>query len=216
MFAYSKPGPPAYGHRRRDGYCEKAASRGISKMACDKTTAAGCDCGSGVSCRNNSGRRPQLSFNGYIVHDRAWLYRDLFALTAGGGHINKPGRYLVLVPPINGETAASAEIRSLSFTPNPGDPSKTWDISGTFDYIPMQWNTFRFEGDYRRASVPYRSGSNRATPPPGTNNRSPTMYACNDGTPSATTTGCVNDGGLWSPNLKKNEVLIDVDPRVKF
>jgi len=121
----------------------------------------------------------------------------------------------VPVPPINGEAAATAEIYAPYFTAN-RDPLRAWDISGTFDYIPMQWNTFPFESDYRRASVPYRSGSNRATPPPGANNRSPTMYACNDGTPSATTTGCVNDGGLWSPNLKKNEVLIDVDPRVKF
>ena len=37
-----------------------------------------------------------------------------------------------------------------------------------------------------------------------------------DGTPSATTTGCGNDGGLWTPDLKKNEWLIDIDLMVKF
>jgi hypothetical protein len=47
--------------------------------------------------------------------------------------IDNPGRYLVLLPPINGETAASAAINSPYFTENPGDPFKAWDVSGTFD-----------------------------------------------------------------------------------
>jgi hypothetical protein len=51
-------------------------------------------------------------------------------LTLGGGQINNPGRYLVLLPPINGATAASG---TPYFTENPGDPYKAWDVSGTFD-----------------------------------------------------------------------------------
>jgi hypothetical protein len=50
------------------------------------------------------------------------MHRDRYAFTLGGGVINNPGRYLVLLPPINGETAASAAINSLYFTENPGDP----------------------------------------------------------------------------------------------
>ena len=45
--------------------------------------------------------------------------------------INNPGRYLVLVPPINGETASSAAISAPYFTGNPGDPFKAWDMSVT-------------------------------------------------------------------------------------
>jgi len=136
--------------------------------------------------------------------------------------INNPGRYLVLLPPINGETAASAAINSPYFTENPGDPFKAWDTSATFDYMPKQWLTFRFEGDFRHANVPYWAGSGGLTPPvglgvtPGSNNGFPTQYACMDGTPSATTTGCGADGGVWYPNLQKREWLIDIDLMVKF
>ena len=99
---------------------------------------------------------------------------------------------------------------------NPGDPFKAWDFSQTFDYMPKQWITFRIEGDYRHANVPYWSGSGGVTPPPGVNNGFPSQYACMDGTPSSTSTGCGNDGGLWTPDLKKNEWLMDIDLMVKF
>ena len=197
-------------------FYDKPESRGISKNAMSITLDAGCEFGGGVSCHNSHDGHPKQSFIGYMVYERTWFDHDLFGLTLGGGQINNPGRYLVLLPPINGETAATAAINSPYFTENPGDPFKAWDASATFDYMPKQWITFRFEGDYRHASVPYWSGSGGVTPPPGTNNGSPTMYACNDGTPSATTTGCGNDGGLWTPNLKKNEMLIDIDLMVKF
>ena len=36
------------------------------------------------------------------------------------------------------------------FTENPGDPYKAWDASITFDYMPKQYITFRWEYDYRQ------------------------------------------------------------------
>jgi hypothetical protein len=144
----------------------------------------------------------------------------MFGLTLGGGQINNPGRYLVLIPPINGETAATASVNSPYFTFNPGDPFKAWDTSATFDYMPKQWITFRFEGDYRHASVPYWSGAAGVTPPPGTNNNFPTQYACNDGSASGSTVLtpglCSADGGIWHPDLRRDEVLFDIDLMVKF
>jgi hypothetical protein len=134
----------------------------------------------------------------------------------GGGKINNPGRYLVLIPPINGETAGSAAVNSPYFTGNPGDPFKAWDSSLTFDYMPRQWLTFRWEYGYRHASVPYWSGSGGITPPPGTNNGFPTQYACMNGSPSATTAGCGGNGGLWSPDLRRDQSIIDLDILVKF
>ena len=47
-------------------------------------------------------------------------------LTLGGGQINNPGRYLVLLPPINGATAITG---TPYFTENPRDPFKAWDAS---------------------------------------------------------------------------------------
>jgi hypothetical protein len=55
------------------------------------------------------------------------------------------------------------------FTENPGDPFKAWDASGTFDWMPSQYITSRWEFDHRAANVPYfqRSRRNHAGVPNG-------------------------------------------------
>jgi hypothetical protein len=196
-------------------YYDKPGNR-IDKMAFSFTGDLGCEFGGGVSCHGNTAGGPKQSFVGFMLYDRTWFKKDLFGLTVGGGKINNPGRYLVLIPPINGESAGSAAINSPYFTGNPGDPFKAWDSSITFDYMPRQWLTFRWEYDYRHASVPYWSGPGGITPPPGTNNGFPTQYACMNGSPSVTVGGCAGNGGLWSPDLRRDQSLIDLDILVKF
>ena len=191
-------------------------SKTLDKMALTFTGDLGCEYGGGVSCHGNTAGGPKQSFVGFMLYNRWWFDRDLFGFTLGGGMINNPGRYLVLLPPINGETAASAAINSPYFTENPGDPFKAWDTSATFDYMPRQWLTWRFEGDFRHASVPYWSGAGGITPPPGSNNGFPTEYACMNGAPSLTIAGCAGNGGLWTPDLRRREFLIDIDLLVKF
>ena len=75
------------------------------------------------------------SFLGFMLYNRWWLKKDRYGFTLGGGKINNPGRYLVLLPPIDGATATTG---SPYFTENPGDPFKAWDISGTYDYMPTR------------------------------------------------------------------------------
>ena len=58
-----------------------------------------------------------------MVYNRAWFANDLIGVTLGGGAMANPGRYLVLLPPINGATAASG---TPYFTQNPGDPFRAW------------------------------------------------------------------------------------------
>jgi len=53
-----------------------------------------------------------------------WFDHQLLAVNIGSGKINHPGRYLVLLPPINGATEASG---TAYFMENPGDPFKAWD-----------------------------------------------------------------------------------------
>jgi hypothetical protein len=185
-----------------------------------------------VSCLGNKtgpdGIHYKQSFLGYMLYNRAWFKKDRFAVTIGGGQINNPGRYLVLVPPINGETAASAAINAPYFTGNPGNPFKAWDSSATFDYMPSQYITFRWEYDYRHASVPYWSGAGGVTPPgsggvPYTNNGYPQFFACNDGnssmqeTLSGAQTACGAQGSsVWFPDLRRDEQFIDMAIMVKF
>jgi hypothetical protein len=194
----------------------------LDKMAFSLTGDLGCEYGSGVSCYGNHKGGPKQSFVGYMVYNRFWFHRDLFGLTIGGGQINNPGRYLVLVPPINGATAITAATNAPYFTGNPGDPFKAWDSSITFDYMPKQYITFRAEYDYRHASVPYWTGQGGITPPGG-NTGSPQFFVCSNGSSSGQTslgaaeTAC--GGGLssvWFPDLRKNESFIDLSIMVKF
>src|SRR5271167_1860082 len=194
----------------------------LDKMAFSLTGDLGCEYGSGVSCYGNHKGGPKQSFVGYMAYNRFWFHRDLFGLTIGGGQINNPGRYLVLIPPINGEGAISAATNSPYFTGNPGDPFKAWDSSVTFDYMPKQYITFRWEYDYRHASVPYWSGAGGITPPGG-NNGSPQFYTCSNGSSSGQATlgpaeaACGGGiGSIWFPDLRKNESFIDLSILVKF
>lgn len=98
------------------------------------------------------------------MYNRLWFDRDRFGLTIGGGMISNPGRYLVLIPPINGATAFSG---TRYFTANPGDTFRAWDTQLTFDYMPQPFVTFRVEFNHRAANVPYFSGSGGVTPPGG-------------------------------------------------
>jgi hypothetical protein len=194
----------------------------LDKMAFSLTGDLGCEYGSGVSCHGDTKGGPKQSFIGYMFYNRLWFHRDLFGLTVGGGQINNPGRYLVLIPPINGETAISAATNSPYFTGNPGDPFKAWDSSVTFDYMPKQYITFRWEYDYRHANVPYWSGAGGITPPGG-NNGSPQFYTCSNGSSSGQASlgpaeaACGGGiGSIWFPDLRKNESFIDLSILVKF
>jgi hypothetical protein len=224
----------------------------LDKMAFSFTGDLGCEFGpstttssgtylQGVSCFGNrkdansvggdhfaAGIDPKQSFVGWMLYNRMWFDHDKYGLTLGGGQINNPGRYLVLDPPINGETASSAAINAPYFTGNPSDPFKAWDASITFDYMPKQWITFRWEYDYRHASVPYWTGAGGVTPPgsggvPYTNNGSPQFFACTDGNTSGALslsgaqTACGAQGSsVWFPDLRRDEQIFDMDLMVKF
>lgn len=167
----------------------------ISKGAMSLTGDMGCESGNGVSCFGNGKTGPKQSFLGFMIYNRLWFDRDKYAVTIGGGRINNPGRYLVLLPPINGATAASG---TPYFTENPGDPYKAWDASFTFDYLPSQYLTYRLEYNHRAANVPYFSGRGGVTPPGG-----------NTGPPGSFVPG-------WAPNLVYSENRMTGAVLVKF
>ncbi|MEP6621122.1 MAG: outer membrane beta-barrel protein [bacterium] len=164
-----------------------------SKGALSLTVDGGCEWGGGVSC--TGGSDPQQSFAGFMLYNRAWFNEDKFAVTVGGGAMNNPGRYLVLVPPINGATAVSG---TPYFTANPGDPFHAWDASITFDMMPDQFTTFRMELNHRESSVPYFAGPGGITPAGG-----------NTGSPASVVAG-------FTPDLRKTETRINVALLVKL
>jgi hypothetical protein len=136
----------------------------LDKAAFSFTADVGCESGGGVSCHSSKPGAPAQYFIGFMAYNRFWFKKDKFGLTLGGGAINNPGRYLVLLPPINGATAITG---TPYFTENPGDPFKGMDGSVTFDYMPSQYITFRGEYNHRASNVPYWSGKGGITPPGG-------------------------------------------------
>src|SRR6201996_813912 len=167
----------------------------LSKAAFSLTGDMGCESGGGVSCFGNGKGGPKQSFLGFMEYNRFWFDRDKVGLTLGGGRINNPGRYLVLLPPINGATAASG---TPYFTENPGDPFKAWDASVTVDYMPSQYFTYRLEYNHRAANVPYFAGPGGVTPPGG-----------NQGSPGSVVAG-------WTPDLRNSENRVTAAFLLKF
>jgi hypothetical protein len=171
------------------------STRVYSKGAFSLTADVGCESGGGVACKGNSNASPAQNFLGAMFYNRSWFAGNVMGVTLGGGGMINPGRYLVLLPPINGATAFSG---TPYFTQNPGDKFKAWDASATLDYMPDQFTTFRFELNHRAANVPYFAGSGGVTPPGG-----------NTGTAGSLVPG-------WTPDLVKTETRLNLALLVKF
>jgi hypothetical protein len=224
--AYSLPGGPPNPIRNANRvhtddsiefkyFDSKLNGKGLSKAAFSFTFDAGCEYGGGVGGLNCTKGPNKTAFVGWMMYNRFWFDNDLYAVTIGGGSMNNPGRYLTLVPPINGASAATG---TPYFTENPGQNIFQWDATLNFQYMPKQWITWWAEAGFRHSSVPYFSGQGGVTPPFG-NNGNPSQYACNDGTPagtSLTSTSCANNGGVWYPDLRTRQATLSGGVLVKF
>jgi hypothetical protein len=187
----------------------------------------------GVNCHSSKDGKPKQAFVGWMMYNRIWFKKDLYAITLGGGQMNNPGRYLTLLPPINGATAATG---TPYYTENPGDRAQMHDGTVTFDYMPAQFVTFRWEGGYRNSDTPYWTGHGGITPPGGVNG-SPTQYACMSGAPSGFTYGtslttvnlaCGAPNGtvwtsptagsnyIWWPDLRTNQTVATMAVMIRF
>jgi hypothetical protein len=187
----------------------------------------------GVNCHGNSKNgRPKQDFIGWMMYNRYWFHKDLYAVTLGGGQMSNPGRYLTLLPPINGATAITG---TPYYTENAGDRAQMHDGTITFDYMPSQFITFRLEEGYRYSDTPYWTGRGGITPPGG-NNGSPQDYACAAGNSSGYGYGTANlalaeqacnaplsaigtPAGLnyiWWPDLRTNQTVSTIAIMVRF
>jgi Putative beta-barrel porin-2, OmpL-like. bbp2/Carboxypeptidase regulatory-like domain len=195
-------------------YQNKDNGRGVSKMAFSYTIDAGCQYGGGINCTGGPNRS---AFFGMMLYNRVWWDHDRLALTLGGGMMSNPGRYLTLLPPINGATAATG---SPYFTENPGQTSNMWDATLNLQFMPKEWITWWTEVGYRHSNVPYFSGPGGVTPPGG-NNGSPQNYACTSGASSGTSdlqqaNQACGSGNVWFPDLQKVQMSWSAGVLVKF
>jgi hypothetical protein len=188
---------------------------GLSKAAFSLTLDAGCQYGGGVTC---TGGVNKSNFLGWMLYDRYWFHNDLYAVTLGGGAMNNPGRYLTLLPPINGATASTG---TPYFSELPGQKLYQYDMTLNLQYMPREWITWWTELGYRHSDHPYFNGPGGVTPPYG-NNGAPTSYVCNSGAPSGTNilsqaySACGGTGGVWFPDLVDHEAMWSLGVLVKF
>jgi hypothetical protein len=153
-----------------------------------------------------------------MLYNRIWWNKDKYAITLGGGKMNNPGRYLTLLPPINGADAISG---SPYFTANPGDKAHMWDATMTFHWMPKQYITWWAEAGYRHSDVPYWSGRDGITPPGG-NTGAPSQYVCAGGGSAGTSilsqayTNCGGPGSVWFPDLRRGQAVVSAGVMVKF
>jgi hypothetical protein len=216
----------------------------LDKMAFSLTGDLGCEYGgrgtgtgaqgqtiiNNVNCHHDTATSHKQTFAGWMLYNRWWFSKDRYAITLGGGAMDNPGRYLTLLPPINGADAISG---SPYFTQNPGDPFKAWDVSATFNWMPREYITFVAEYGYRHANVPYFSGRGGITP--GVNGSPSTVPGLNTGVIAGTsgvvagttfvggpflspTPGftCVAGTAGFCPDLRKDEPSARFAIMVKF
>jgi len=218
----------------------------LDRMAFTLTGDAGCEEGAGVACFGSLHNKTYIpaspgvaatpyykqSFLGWMAYNRFWFDKDRYAVTAGGGYVNNPGRYLVLLPSINGATASTG---SAYFPENPGQPFHGEDGTFTYDFMPRQFITYRVDYGYRHSDVPYWAGRGGSTPPGSVNAAigNPGDFTCTNGTVStdsglgytaypsvnyateyamnikAATQACSLMGySLWMPDLRRDEQKI--------
>jgi Putative beta-barrel porin-2, OmpL-like. bbp2 len=180
----------------------------VSKKALSLTVDIGCEYGGGVHCSHGPNK---ANFFGMMLYDRTWFDHDLYAVTLGGGFMNNPGRYLALVPPINGATAVTG---TPYFTENPGQQVYQWALQLNFQYMPRDWITWWTEATFRHSDVPYWSGTGGVTPPSG-NTGAPASLVCNNGSIAGGDV-CASEGGVWYPDLRTREVIWGAGVLVKF
>jgi hypothetical protein len=179
----------------------------------------------GVNCHSSKDGKPKQAFIGTMAYLRVWAKKDIYAMTLGGGLMNNPGRYLTLLPPINGATAITG---TPYFTENAGDRSQMHDGTITFDYMPSQFITFTLEEGYRYSDVPYWTGRGGITPPGGINGNA-AHYQCAGGGDSgfgygntvAAAQACAGEGAdpataLWWPDLRTNQTNTTLAIKVRF
>src|SRR6202522_958422 len=196
-------------------YYSKPENSGLSKMAFSLTGDAGCQYGGGITCHGGPNKS---SFLGWMGYQRCWWDKDIFAVTVGGGQMNNAGRYLTLLPPIDG---AWASVGSAYFPETPGSTAFMYDGTLTLQYMPKQYITWWAELGYRHSNVPYFSGRGGITPPGG-NNGLPQYFTCMNGTSAGTASlagaqaACGGANDVWYPDLRESTSSLGFGVMVKF
>lgn len=136
-------------------YFTATDKKGLSQGAFSINTHYGFESGSGITPSDHY-------MTGASVSNRLWFCQDKLALTLRGDFVTNPGTYLAFSPsPVvpNDFTDAIAA--------DPAQDLTIWQGTATFDIMPNDFVTFRFEYRYRHSNKPYFAGRGGTTSPDG-------------------------------------------------
>lgn len=131
-------------------YFQDPKARFVSKAALSLNNHVGFEAGG----ENLPGPAHAHVVGSSLVH-RTWFAEDHLAFALRGEVFSNPSRYLTQYPPPGFETGPG--VKALQF----------WGLTGTFDVMPNDFFTLRFEGSYRAANAPYFAGPGGTTSPSG-------------------------------------------------
>jgi hypothetical protein len=148
------------------------------------------------------------AFFGAMLYNRTEFGK--FAFTAGGGFVNNPGQYLLLVPPVNGATAINygAQVAQYdtaahpNLIPNlaPGSSFIASDFEISLSYRPSPYLVYNLEYEHNNSNTPYFAGAGGITSSDGWN-------------PAVTGS---NNGAGWVPDLVQSENRIVLDMEIEL
>lgn len=136
-------------------YFKNKISSGISQAAFSLNTHYGFQSGEGVS-------RTDQYMAGTSLANRIWFNKNKLALTLRADYVTNPGLYLAFSPSPVTDNDFNDAIAN-----DPEQKLNIFQATTTFDIMPNDHVTFRFEYSHRKANVPYFAGSGGTTSPDG-------------------------------------------------
>ena len=124
------------------------ALRGITQAAFSLNNHYGFQSGEGLLARDNF-------MLGSSLANRVWFAKNKMAISARVGFVKNPSRYLSFSPSVVGFTNTDASKLTAK------------EVTLTYDIMPSDFVTFRFEYLHRSANVPYFAGPGGTTSPSG-------------------------------------------------
>jgi hypothetical protein len=202
-------------------YYNHPSGKFITKAAFSFTGDFGIEDGDGVAPFGTKSKTttdpglPAQNFISGMVYDRFW-FGDHFAWNFGGGYMHNPGQYLVLAPTGYADTLFQQQT-------GPGSTFDAWDMSTTFDWMPSQNMTVKFEVVHRAVvdlgaapgTTPlkgYFAGAGGVTGPTGFANTGDYTYSSNGGSIAPP----LSSWGGWMPDMVKSETRFIIAFLVRF
>jgi len=140
-------------------YFNNPNAHGISQMAFSINNHFGFQEGEDV---NDTITANQDFMYGTAIANRIWFNNNKFAFTLRGDYVANGGEYLSLIP-----SPVTPNDYTDVFIKDPYKPIRILQATATFDIMPNDHITFRFEYGYRKANMPYFAGHGGTTSPSG-------------------------------------------------